>query len=261
MAGGLILGMLNIGNSKVAGDTLSTGGSAVLNDTLKYDFGSGTESYVGAFVAFNHNCDVYPTQFVVGDLAPSSYTGCAFDTARITVDTTEVVDAVGQRYIIGRTDQFVIHNLDRAPVYTYDRIYRYSGLDTTNHDGDTCHVLCAGVGADFTDTHIDITPWGGDTGGPQGDMVVDTIYANTGFRVALVDTTASVDNWLYHWFTWEVITTATDTLTHIPYEYPEVVTFEYAVGRVYIDDNGEIYYPHITFTDGTEIRPRQYRVR
>jgi hypothetical protein len=99
--------MLDIGNPMAGNiDTTEISASSFMWSGLKLDFGSGQPEFAAAFVCFNPNRDIVPSEFAWMNSMVEGETSLDFDSASITIDSTRVLDS-GDRTFIARTPVLV----------------------------------------------------------------------------------------------------------------------------------------------------------
>jgi hypothetical protein len=104
---GYFAGMIDLGNPlAIDSDTLPDGTSSYMSPTLKADFGSGRLEFLAAFVCFNPKQGIVPNQFAWMDSTGEGVASLDYDSPRIAVDTTRVLDG-GFRTLLARTPVIV----------------------------------------------------------------------------------------------------------------------------------------------------------
>jgi hypothetical protein len=100
---GYTAGMMNVGNPLATGiDTLPDGTPSHMSSDLKSDFGSGMPGFPAGFMRFNPHHDIYPEQFVWVDTTGHYVPSLHYDSAKVQVDTTDILDGE-ERFMIGRS--------------------------------------------------------------------------------------------------------------------------------------------------------------
>ena len=95
--------MLDIGNPLAAGvDTVAGGKPSYMSPELRVDFGSGERSFAAGFVCFNPEAGIVPNEFAWIDSKGAGEPSLDFDSPKIAVDTTKVIDG-GFRNFIARS--------------------------------------------------------------------------------------------------------------------------------------------------------------
>jgi hypothetical protein len=94
---GYMAGMMHIGNPRAAyTDTLADGEPSYLSPQLKAEYGSGIPGFAAGFIAFNPSLDIFPFEMAWIDTPGTYVPTLHFDSLRIRVDTTEVLDSEGR---------------------------------------------------------------------------------------------------------------------------------------------------------------------
>jgi hypothetical protein len=95
--------MLDVGNPLARGaDTLADGASSFMSAGLKLDMGSGLAQFAAAFVCFNPEAAIVPSEFAWMDSTGDGEPSLDYDSPAIVLDTTRVL-AGGSRMLIART--------------------------------------------------------------------------------------------------------------------------------------------------------------
>ena len=96
-------GMMSVGNPLAMHvDTLADGTPSHMSPDLRSDFGSGAPRFAAGFISFNPHRDIYPEQFVWIDTSGHYVASLNYDSAKVQVDTTDILDGA-ERFMIGRS--------------------------------------------------------------------------------------------------------------------------------------------------------------